>query len=313
MKVLFVLGFPNPFPSAAWARVGFFAKSCSKKHHSVEILGTFSLQTLNKRGVKNVDGCNVFNLSFNLGFYNPVCFIFNFLFSFLTTFHFLLARRPKITVISVPTGDTGLGAIMACTLLKASFIIDYRDEWEDYAISQITSNMGKPFYYIIKKFASHLYAKSKKLVTVTPNMILSLKKRGLTNIILLPNGADTSIFKIFDRVDSRYALSLNKNDFIIIHSGGIGGYYRVDIAIKAIAKMGDYLRHKVKLLLVGSGSDVTKIMHISKLLGLEHNVMYLGIKNDKTELAKLFSTADVGLIPYDDNLLWKNFSSGKIF
>ena len=63
LKILFVLGFPNPFPGAAWTRIGFFAKDWSKKGYSVEVLGTFSCKSLRKRGVKRMGRINIFNLS----------------------------------------------------------------------------------------------------------------------------------------------------------------------------------------------------------------------------------------------------------
>jgi len=49
MKILFVLGFPNPFPGASWTRIGFFAEDRSKKGHAVEVLGAFSYKPFRKR------------------------------------------------------------------------------------------------------------------------------------------------------------------------------------------------------------------------------------------------------------------------
>jgi len=42
MSILFVLGFPNPFPAAGWTRIGFFTKDCSKKRHKIEVLDAFN-------------------------------------------------------------------------------------------------------------------------------------------------------------------------------------------------------------------------------------------------------------------------------
>ena len=37
--------------------------------------------------------------------------------SVIVTMFYLIADRPSIAIVSVPTGDVGLGAIMACRLL----------------------------------------------------------------------------------------------------------------------------------------------------------------------------------------------------
>jgi len=42
LKVLFVLGFPNPFPGAGWTRIGFLAEDWSKKGHSIKVVGAFN-------------------------------------------------------------------------------------------------------------------------------------------------------------------------------------------------------------------------------------------------------------------------------
>lgn len=46
MRILFFLGFPNPFPGVAWTRIGFFAEAWSKKGHEVDALGAFSYKSL---------------------------------------------------------------------------------------------------------------------------------------------------------------------------------------------------------------------------------------------------------------------------
>ena len=36
MKILFILGFANPFAGAGWTRIGFFADKWSRKGHAIE-------------------------------------------------------------------------------------------------------------------------------------------------------------------------------------------------------------------------------------------------------------------------------------
>lgn len=305
MKILFVLGFPNPFPGAGWTRIGFFAEDWSRKEHAVEVLGAFSYKAFHKRGVKRMGGINVFNLIFNVGLTHPLIFILNTLISFAVSTLTLLSRKPNVAIVSVPTGDVGLGALMACKLTKTRCVVDYRDEWEDYAMSLATSRVGRFFYSAVKKLATIIYAKSQLVTTVTPNLVDSLKSRGVVNVRLVPNGADVRVFKPLT--------SKKKNRvFTLFYSGGIGYYYRLDVVVKALKRLVDNGLRDVKLVIAGEG-EVQKILDLALKLDISDNIDYKGSISDKAELVRLINESDVGLIPYDDNPLWKNSLPAKFF
>lgn len=296
MKILFVVGFPNPFPGAAWTRIGFFAKVWSKKGHSVEILGTFSYKSLRKRGVKRMGRISIFNLVFNMNLIHPLIFTLNSIISFIVSTFFLLVKKPNVTVVSVPSGDAGLGALMACKLLKAKYVVDYRDEWEDYTISLNNSRIGKFFYSAVKKLTASLYAQCHLIAAVTPNFMTSLKLRGLTNVRLVWNGADITVFKPYAKNIGREKLALSDSDFIIIYSGRIGGCYKLDVVVRALAKLYNQIK-SIKLMIIGDGPDLPFVLGLSKKLGLRDKVLYLGVKNDKNEIAEILAAGNVGIIP----------------
>ncbi|MGB9693708.1 MAG: hypothetical protein ACPLYF_02580 [Fervidobacterium sp.] len=110
MKLLFVLGFANPFPGAGWTRIGFLAEDSSRKGHTTEVLGAFSFKAFSKRGVKKVGGINIFNIIFNMSLTHPIAFILNTLISFAVSTPVLLSRKSNVAIVSVPTGDIGIGA-----------------------------------------------------------------------------------------------------------------------------------------------------------------------------------------------------------
>ncbi|MCJ7631554.1 glycosyltransferase family 4 protein [Candidatus Bathyarchaeota archaeon] len=186
---------------------------------------------------------------------------------------------------------------MACKLTRTKSIVDYRDEWEDYTISLSNSRIRRFFYSAVKKLmASFFYSKSEITTAVTPNFVESLESRGVINVRLVPNGADVTVFKQYGKNIIRRKLGLDDNDFIIIYSGRIGGYYKLDTVIKALTKLLGRNK-KVKLLMIGDGSDVPNVLELSKFLNLSDNVLYLGVKNDKNEIAEILSASDLGIIP----------------
>jgi glycosyltransferase involved in cell wall biosynthesis len=152
-------------------------------------------------------------------------------------------------------------------------------------------------------------------MTVTAPLYSSLSSRNIKNVKIISNGADCKIFKPCENKDQmRITLGLNKDDFILVFSGGIGGYYRVDLIIRAIKKVNPKIPN-IKLLIVGPGSseNIKKINISSKEMGISNNVIFLGAKTDKTELASLLGCSDIGMVPYDSNPLWNNALPAKSF
>lgn len=313
MKVLFVLGFPNPFPGAAWTRISFFAKYFNDKGCKVEIAGIFSPHSLSKVRSKNWKGIKTFNICPNLIVEGILPMFLNIFSSIITLVPLLVILRPDMVVISVPPGEPAVGAYFASRLVRAKVAIDYRDEWEDFAINNSKSRTYTKSYKLLKVFMTNIYKRSDLVVTVTPPLIKSLLLRGIRNVEFTPNGADVDLFKPYDRATIRRKLGLSENDFVIVYSGSIGGYYRLDFVTNVLSKLDSEVRSKIKLLMVGPESNMSEIIGISKKFNLENNVMYLGVKDNKKELAEIISSSDVGIIPYDANLLWKNAYGTKIF
>jgi glycosyltransferase involved in cell wall biosynthesis len=300
LKILWILGFPNPFRGACWTRVGFFAKDWSKNSHDISVLGTFTPLSLGNRGRKSVDCINIFNLipnfSSTISTSKPLIFLINSFLAFIVSLQFLISRRPDAAIVSMPTGDVGLGALVACRLTHTKTIIDYRDEWEEYAISTSTSRSKIFFFKTIKSFLTCLYSKSYLTVTVTPTFVSSLKSRGVANAVLMANGADTAVFHPHNKLDMRQMLNLSPDDFVIVYNGIIGNYYKMDVIIKALAS----IRHSIgslKFILVGEGPDLPSLLRLAEKLGLRDCILYLGVRDTSEEIAQIISASDVGIIP----------------
>ena len=65
MKILFSLSFPNPFPGAAWTRIGFLAKFFKRKGYRVYISGVFTPKSIRQAGLRSSDGVTIFNIKTN--------------------------------------------------------------------------------------------------------------------------------------------------------------------------------------------------------------------------------------------------------
>lgn len=309
MKILFVLGYSNPRPSAAWERIITFADVWALKGHNVEILGTFDVTNLKKSGIDSCRGVTLFNFIPWVARIRmrriPIALFINLFSSFFITSIVLFLKRPDIVVISVPTGDIGIGSMLSCIFSKRSFVVDFRDEWEDYGLRATTSKFMRSVYTILKRFTALVYSKSLLIAAVTEGICSALKNRGLKRIEVIPNGANINLFK------PRSKLRPSKK-FRVIYVGQVGKYYRVDIIVKAIKRLVDYGLYDVELIIAGWG-DIEKLFKITSNLEISNKVRYLGTINDKEKLSYEIAESSVGVIPYDDNLLWKNALPAKFF
>ncbi|MDH5745030.1 MAG: glycosyltransferase family 4 protein [Candidatus Aminicenantes bacterium] len=309
MKILFVLGYSNPRPSAAWERIKTFAEVWALKGHNVEILGTFDITNFKKSGIDSYRSITLLNFIPWVARMRirriPLALFINLFSSFFITSIVLFLKRPDIVVISVPTGDIGIGSMISCVFSKRSFVIDFRDEWEDYGLRATASKSMRSVYSILKRFTTLLYSKSLLIAAVTEGVCSALRNRGLQRIEVVPNGANINLFK------PRSKFKPFKK-FRVIYVGQVGKYYRVDIVVKAIKKLVDDGLYNVELIIAGWG-DIENLFEITSNLEVSNKVRYLGTINDKEKLSYEIAESSVGVIPYDDNPLWKNALPAKFF
>jgi glycosyltransferase involved in cell wall biosynthesis len=309
-KTVFFLDESHPTSGAPWTRISSFAKAALAKGYPVDIIGIFSPKALEQRGIKRISNINIINLIFKIPLPNPFIFIANLLVSLVISLFILIGRRPVIAVVSFPGGDSASGFLVACALLRVKTVIDYRDEWENQFIFSAMPSFSRRFYKFIKKIWPILfYSRASFVSVVTKPFVEALKESGVKNVILVPNGASSSSFKPLES-------KLNDGLFKIVYSGGIGEYYRLDIVVSSLKKLADKGFHNIRLIMVGRGTNhavLNNLLAYASNNGLNNSVIYLGNISDVKELSKIIASADVGIVPYDDNPLWKNGLPAKFW
>jgi len=135
--------------------------------------------------------------------------------------------------------------------------------------------------------------KANYVLAVTDYLKRILERKSLKNIMLVPNGADLTLFKSKDKLESRRLLGLNDDYFIIAYAGMIGSYHDISkliILVKRLNEMG----YKVMLLLAGPIMDKKHQILINSIK-LKSVLTYLG-ELDTERLITALSAADVGII-----------------
>lgn len=307
---MFLLHLPNPFPGAAWTRIGYFAEYFKNKGNEVSIAGIFNPFDKKKFTIQELNGIKILNLIPIMLKKDIVSFLFNIISIIFTSWLPFIITRPEIVIISVPPGESCfVSYILTKIFFVKKVVFDYRDEWEDYVLSDSSSRTNLLFYNIMKVIALKCYKKGNLMITVTEPLVKKLTKLGLKKVYLIPNGADIDTFKPLVEMKNKFRdqIGLKSTDFVLIHSGMIGGYYRIDIAIRAVAS----LIHKIpnlKLILIGEGHELENILRLIKDLSIEKNIIYLGKTTDKKYLAEIINVSDIGILSFGKNkaALWKN-------
>jgi len=305
-RISFFLGCTNPYSGGGWTRISSLAEYLVKKGFSVDVVGIFSIKDLNKAGGIVRRGIRIFNITPTFSYSNPIFSIFDLPVSIITLAILFLILRPKLLIISVPGVKilTPIGAYIGGKVSKAKIIFDYRDEWEDITSKAKLLNFALK---LVKHLMSLFYLNSSIVIVDSPKFINGLKKRGVTKIKLIFTGTDVETIKPYNKKLIKKELGLPQNAFTVVYNGLVGGCYRLDIVVKALSK----IKENAALLIIGTGPDIERVLSLANNIGVR--VYYLGIKNDAREIAKTLSAADVGIIPYDANLLWKNTLPTKFF
>ncbi|MHA1833213.1 MAG: glycosyltransferase family 4 protein [Candidatus Baldrarchaeia archaeon] len=312
-RVLFVMGFTCPYPGAGWRRVFNFAKYFTKKGHECYILSSVSPRSINSPKIVREKNIPIYNVIPSIMVNNPLLLFLNNILAFVASIPFFLVIKPHVVIISLPPARQFLSTFILSKVIKSKLVVDYRDEFEDYLV--LYGKKWRRFYLLLKKVLSWLYRRSHLITPVTPAVAESLKQRGVLNVRVIHDGVDTSVFKPWNRNKVRSAIGLSKDVFQIVYLGNVYSPYRLDIVVEALRilkEKGKEGRNKYMLIIVGGG-DIKRILDYASNIDVKEMVNYVGRFNNPIEIAKILSAADVGIIPYDDNPLWKKTLSTKLF
>lgn len=233
-----------------------------------------------------------------------------------------LIRRHRIGLIisSVPMINNAIAGFLLSKYFKVPHIIDVRDFWESaFLLYPLNRIIPSRLTFFLIKATSLLYQQANVIVTVNDTLKNMLTKRGIpyNRIYIIPNGADTSLFKPCTsekhkkQLRKKYKLPLSR--VLFVYGGSLSPAYRFDIVLKGICRL--QKSNNFMLLVIGKP---TKSMTKGKIL---QTVWKLGLKKKvKTmdpqpvqRLAELLKCCEVGIIPLDDKNCLKPVITAKIF
>jgi len=272
MRVMFVCSFYPPYFGGGSSRLSDISRILASMGIRVGVFTFASFKLFSKNWCEVADSVKVFRLP-SLGLKHPLDQIFT---GFLGTIIFSFLFKPNVFVVSLPPGEPCIGVFLASLFLRKKVVVDVRDEWEDCVIRRTRRFPTRILYRFYRWIFGYLYRRSLFVSTVTPTLVKRLKERCVDEVYLLPNGADTKLFR---------PKTLNE-----CLSGMMN----------------------VKFVVIGDGESLENCVELRRRLGLENNVLFLGRKSRK-EVANILSCCDVGVVPFDDDLIWLSAYTTKFF
>lgn len=129
-----------------------------------------------------------------------------------------------------------------------------------------------------------------------------MRTRGYPNVCTIPVGVDTSTFRPLDRLACKRSLGICENEKLLLYVGRLDPSRDVETCLRAVAKL-SRLDDKVRLLIVGTGTDINRLSQIARELDVHDSVTWMA-KVENKHLPPLYSAADITLLPMSRNTLF---------
>jgi glycosyltransferase involved in cell wall biosynthesis len=177
-----------------------------------------------------------------------------------------------------------ISAKFICLLKRKPLVITWLEVWDKYWFEYL--GIWGIFGYIVERFVAKL-----------PNHIISISEKSRKNlisldvvekkIITIPIGID---FEEIEKVQSI------KEYFDCIFAGRLIKEKNVDILIKSV----DLVKREipnVKCLIIGDGPEKEKLEKMTRKIGLENNVQFLGFIEDHDDVISYMKSSKIFVLP----------------
>jgi glycosyltransferase involved in cell wall biosynthesis len=225
--------------------------------------------------------------------------------------------RPSCIVVSMPPIETGFSGFLLSRLLQNKLIIDYMDDWESSMSSQLTRYIPKMLMRPSFKCGAKIYSSSMAIFVATPTLAEAMRQRSIkSSVILVPNGADSSIFFPRDersrkQIKLRLALPLGKT--VVAYCGsGLNPYYRLDLIFLAANSLSKIAREKIFFVFY-LYSGIEHCRKLKDALKISDDLVEIREPLPRRDLSEVMAACDIGLVPFDDKPFLLYAMSTKVY
>ncbi len=157
-------------------------------------------------------------------------------------------------------------------------VYEIRAFWEDAAVDHGTVMENGPRYHLTRAVESYAVGRAAHTFTICEGLRRDIVGRGVdeSRVTVIPNAVDVEAFRRDRMIDPELAESLGiSGAFVVGFIGSFYAYEGLDLLIRALPCMAASLPN-VRLLLVGGGPQESALMALTRSLGMEGRVKFVG-------------------------------------
>lgn len=210
-----------------------------------------------------------------------------------------LAKEHKIDVIYERRYSAKVSTILS-KILRIPFVVEINGLVEEEAELQGTAKKQNRFTKRIKKQVHKFFFKSaNKIVAVAPGIKEELKIRyniPSANIVVIPNGANTELFRPMDQTTVKEQLGLSQKIKYVCFVGNLVPWQGVEYLIKAAPMVLEKVP-EARFLVVGDGMMRSELESMVKKLDLQDKFVFTGSVPFEG-VPKYINASDVCVAPF---------------
>ncbi len=202
----------------------------------------------------------------------------------------------------------GVTAWLLARLKRARFLFEIRDLWPAFAeaVGVLTNPQLISASRALERF---LYLRADQLMVNSPGFIEHIRKRGGENVVLVPNGADASMFDPgADGAAFRQAHSL-QDKFVALYAGAHGMSNDLDVVLDCAAILRD--KPQIALVLLGDGKEKTRLQARAAEMGLTN--LHFVPPLPKADMKEALAAADACIAILKPVEMYKTVYPNKVF
>ncbi len=230
-------------------------------------------------------------------------------FSFMFSSFWLGLRVRNVDVVwgTSPPIFQGVTAWALARLKGARFLFEVRDLWPQFAVA--VGVLRNPLLIRASEWLERfLYHRADQVMVNSPGFIEHIKTRGARQVVLVPNGADPSMFDPSKGgTGFRHAQGLG-DGFVALYAGAHGMSNDLDVVLDAAALLAG--KH-IRVVLVGDGKEKPALERRAAEQGLDNVTFVPSVP--KSEMPEALAAADACIAilkPLDE---YKTTYPNKVF
>jgi glycosyltransferase involved in cell wall biosynthesis len=215
-----------------------------------------------------------------------------------------------VIVASSPTLFAVVSALVMSLRLKVPFVFEVRDLWPSIFVD-LGVIRSRLLIGLLERLELFLYRRARAVVTVTRAFAEDIARRGIerAKLHVIPNGVDLEAFRPEPPEPELRARLGTSDKLMVLYCGAHG----ISHALSRILEVADRLREdsRIHFLFVGEGAEKEDLLERARELRLPNTTFQDGVPRE--EVAALYRSADVCLVPLRAVPLFRSFIPSKMF